>query len=581
MDYYAFSSLHTVDRPMDYPVAFSSLAVKTWKDFRLDVAILGSYFEKQDTKRWLLNTDNSYEFSCALQALLLTGKEPLLCANTTEGVLRHFKEEGAGCITGKGLAGSISISMILANSKLDTGFPIDTCSFFSRFTSLNSTEARLTLYTSGSTGSPKAFPKRLKELEIECLELWRIWKDIVSARKVYSTVNHHHIYGLLFSILLPLQAGLPFSDSILQYPESLEALGDPAPVLVCSPAFLKRVAEVSVSPGLFSSGLTVFSSGGVLPLETAQAVKNSLGCAPLEIYGSTETGGIAWRKSVEEELWKPFDRHNITIAENGQIRVRSPYITDPDGFLCGDLGRLCSDGRFALEGRVDSIVKIEEKRISLTEVEKRLGESPYVAQSCVIPLTGKRQYLGAAIVLSPAGNAFFRDATKREMNEWFREHLSAFLESTVIPKKWRFVGSLPRNSEDKLLRAEIEALFRKNRGVHVNSVLQSDSAVVVGLTVSADSLFFDGHFPEFPILPAVAQCDIALRLADEYFSTGLVMRGIPRVKFKQPIPPDVQLRLELKVKEEGKKVSFSYSDEFGKIQYSEGVFILGRGDDEL
>ncbi|HNY22244.1 MAG TPA: AMP-binding protein, partial [Treponemataceae bacterium] len=442
------------------------------------------------------------------------------------------------------------------------------------FPTITADGARITLYTSGSTGAPKPFPKRLTELEAETGELYRLWGSLIEGRRVYSTVNQQHIYGLLFTVLLPISMGVPFCEDIVRYPESLESLGDRNPALVCSPAFFKRLAETEIPPNLFPGGCVVFSSGGVLTEGVARETEKRIGVKPIEIYGSTETGGIAYRTAVIESSWKPFSRHEVSINEEGRVVVKSPYILDPAGFVSGDLGHFIEDGRFILDGRADSIVKIEEKRISLTEVENRILESPYAREACAIALTGKRQYLGAVVALSDEGKAFFAGKEKREINDFFRGHLAHYLENTVIPKKWRFVEALPRDSQDKLKRADITALFGKTPDVRTLSLSKTEKGLSIELSIASTSVYFDGHFPSFKLLPAVVQFDLVMEYAAEHLGLSPKITSIKRVKFRKPIQPETKLALTIDYDRDADRLTFNYADAESGKAYSEGTIQL-------
>ena len=568
--YIPFSSIGLLSRDRDSIVSFSGASSRTWEDFAFHLSALRAHIRSSANARWILNCDDIYLFACALTAILQCGKEAMLCANTTGSFIDEISGAGTGFLSGQELPGAVCLPALIAASGPTRSLTEDELAF----PAIVADDARITLYTSGSTGKPKAFPKRLTELEVEAGELCRIWGDLIEGRRVYSTVNHQHIYGLLFAVLLPLSAGLSVCSDQIRYPESLEALDDGKPVLVCSPAFFKRVAETEITPGLFSGGATIFSSGGVLPEAVAREVERRLGSSPMEIYGSTETGGIAFRKSVAEKAWTPFPRNAVTINEEGRIVVTSPYILDPAGFTCGDLGHYVDCGKFILEGRADSIVKIEEKRISLTEVEGRLAESAMVKESCVIPLAGKRQYLGAVVVLSAEGRAYFADKEKKALNDYFRAHLAQYLEGTVIPKKWRFVEAIPRNAQDKLVRSDIEALFRKGEGITVHSVRIEGRTARVEFTPEGQSVYFDGHFPEYLLLPGVVQCDLAIRFAHENLGTTLNISSIPRMKFKRPIPPDTRLVLSIEHDVDKNRLSYSYRAVEGETVYSDGTVVL-------
>jgi len=561
------SALKVQSYPLQKIVSLSEKQTVFWSEFIFHVSLLRSYIGNRDESRWIINSEDGYLFLCALTAALQCGKAALLCANLSSAFLGEITDVRTGFLCDQLMDGAIPIQEIVAGQIK----PSDADLFFPAVSAENSV---IILYTSGSTGSPKAFTKRLSELEAETGELAKIWGSEMEGRTVYSMVNHQHIYGLLFSILLPFSLGLSFHAGQIHYPESLESLSSGFPLLVCSPAILKRMAETDFVPGIFGGKALIFSSGGILPTPVAEKITARFGSGLWEIYGSTETGGIAFRKAAADAAWCPFPRNSVTTDDEGRLSVRSPYILDPSGFLTGDVARFVDAGHFILEGRVDSIVKIEEKRISLIEVENRLRESEYVADAHVIALAGKRQYLGAVIALNRRGIGFFSGKEKLLRNTFFAEHLSRFLERTVVPKKWRFVSAIPSDSQGKIPRNEIEALFRKTKDVDVSSVAKEGSRVSIALTVRLTSVYFDGHFPSFRLLPGVAQFDLAMRLGAEHLGIGQKIKTITRVKFRKPIQPETLIALDLEYFAEASKLNFSYSDKLTKAVYSSGSIIL-------
>jgi acyl-coenzyme A synthetase/AMP-(fatty) acid ligase len=323
---------------------------------------------------------------------------------------------------------------------------------------INADETVIMMYTSGTTGRPKAVRQRLTEFEIDNRVILSKWGDEFLKRKLCSTVSQHHIYGLLFSILLPFTAGIPFRRERIEYPESFETLIDDSYMIITVPAFLKRSVEAAPAR-LPLREPWIFTSGGVLTPEIARKTDAVFGFWPLEVYGSTETSGIAYRQSRNGLAWTPFDNAEIRLNDAGCLVIRSPYIKDTEGFTTGDLADILPDGRFILKGRADSIVKIEEKRISLPEMESRILHSGLAADVCVVALEDRRQYLAAALALNEAGIAKFRGWEKHGINRYFTEYLMQFFENTVLPKKWRYLDALPMDAQGKKKKLEIQALF--------------------------------------------------------------------------------------------------------------------------
>ena len=195
----------------------------------------------------------------------------------------------------------------------------------------------------------------------------------------------------------------------------------------------------------------IFSSGGPLAAGDAALWRHRV----LEIYGSTETGGIAWRNQGPDPasaLWTPCD--DVTVAfEDGALVVRS-FRAGPAPLRLEDAAEPASGGRFQLLGRLDRIVKLAEQRISLPELERTLEAHPWVARAAVTLLAEPRPMLGAAVVLkagAPAGRGL--------LVRTLRDHLALRLEGTALPRRWRFPPELPYDARGKLTPGRLAELF--------------------------------------------------------------------------------------------------------------------------
>jgi len=306
-----------------------------------------------------------------------------------------------------------------------------------------------------------------------------------------------------------------------------------------------------------------------------------LGQWPVEIYGSTETGGIAHRISKNGLEWQPFSVCSLSLASNGCLCVKSPYIAEKNGFVTGDLAEFLDNGKFTLNGRIDSIVKIEEKRVSLLEVEKRIYSCGFVQDVCTLALSDKRQYLAAAIILNEKGRETFSGTSKFQKDSFFKKYLSKFLESATIPRKWRYVESFAQDAQGKVKRKEIEKLFfsEKKENYQVLSVsfenLQTDEKKIsADLFFSGTSDFFDGHFPQFQLLPAVAQIDTVIKISNKYLKMPINLKRISKVKFTSPIRPNTKVQLHISYLEKEKKLNFEFYGMQSK-KYSSGTFFCG------
>jgi acyl-CoA synthetase (AMP-forming)/AMP-acid ligase II len=174
------------------------------------------------------------------------------------------------------------------------------------------------VYTSGSTGSHVACPKTAAQLLGEAALLVRLW-DLGPGTRVLATVPPHHLYGLLFGVLVPFMGGGSFVRTTPLHAETIaaQARARQANVLVSVPAHLHAVA--TLLPGGLVAVARIFSSGAPLDAATASAVTALAGIPVTEVLGSSETGGIAWRESGGDGTWAPFPDVHVAADEDGTM----------------------------------------------------------------------------------------------------------------------------------------------------------------------------------------------------------------------------------------------------------------------
>jgi acyl-CoA synthetase (AMP-forming)/AMP-acid ligase II/3-hydroxymyristoyl/3-hydroxydecanoyl-(acyl carrier protein) dehydratase len=427
----------------------------------------------------------------------------------------------------------------------------------------------LVVYTSGSSGAAQAIPKRLSQMAAEVATLERLFGARLGDADVLATVSHQHIYGLLFKVLWPLAAqravhvrSAVFLEELMPHMQNRPCL------LVSSPAHLKRFpAGAQHLPNMPHAGATqlraVFSSGGPLAPEAADAAGALLGTAPIEIYGSSETGGIAWRQrrtgcagAQRDDSWTamPDVQWRLDPAD-GVLEVNSPHLRDALWLRMADRAAAAPAGgerRFILHGRIDRIVKLEEKRISLDAIERGLCASPLVASARVLlhDAPQRRAGIAALVVPSAAGRALLADAGKLALNRQLKTALADSIEAIALPRSWRYLDALPVNAQGKTTQAELLALLEPAavRPTMPGVLLLHRAAqdVTLELQIDAGLLYFDGHFDNAPILPGVAQLDWAIAFGRRYFDLPPRFSAVHALKFQQVIPPDSTVTLELR-----------------------------------
>jgi len=589
---------------MCYEGKWSDGIYKTWGDFLNGTSELRRIINSHNSDKWLLHCEDCWYFLLALTALLQCKKEILLTANISPAYIEEIRNSSANETTRNSVDNAASAMPFLTDQIFSEGenpqntFHIPSLLKTVRKTDeheedmpINADETSIIMYTSGSTGKPKAVHQRLTEFEADNRFIISKWGDEFLKRKLCSTVSQHHIYGFLFSILLPFTLGVPLRRKRIEFPEEMEKLSDTEYMIITVPAFLKRAVEMESTSVLNLKSPWIFTSSGAVKFEIAKKTNEIFGFWPLEVYGSTETSGIAWRQSVNGQEWTVFDNAKISQNQDGCLIIRSPYIKDPAGFETADMVEILEDGRFLLKGRIDSVVKIEGKRISFPEIENRILQSGLVQDVCVISMEDKRQYLAAVVVFNSKGKERFNGLEKLEINKFWTEYLLKYFENIVIPKKWRYPESMPIDAQGKKKKETIESLFYSEKEHTENDALTSgvssagfsqldieniiektENTVSVKFSIPSTSPYFDGHFPGFPILPAVAQTELVIRFAAQYFGTTISPLEIKRVKFTNFIRPDAPLILKLTKKE--KSISFMISSPKNDSIYSTGTVVL-------
>jgi 3-hydroxymyristoyl/3-hydroxydecanoyl-(acyl carrier protein) dehydratase len=291
----------------------------------------------------------------------------------------------------------------------------------------------------------------------------------------------------------------------------------------------------------------VFSSGGPLPAEAASDVLRHIGLSPIEVFGSSETGGIAWRqRATRDDRWTPLPGVAWRL-EDGFLAVRSAHLPDDGWQVCADRALPASDGGFVLAGRADRIVKIEEKRVSLTAIEQRLALSSLVCEARALVIdTAVGTRVGAVVVLGDEGQAMRDGAGRQAVIATLRRHLADSVDPVALPRRWDFPAVLPCNAQGKTTEAMLRELFRRSIPA-VRWLEADDTSATAELDVAEDLAIFDGHFPGAPIVPGVAQVDWVMALAPQRLAVPPRQRfaRLDVLKFQAVIRPGATVRLAI------------------------------------
>jgi acyl-coenzyme A synthetase/AMP-(fatty) acid ligase len=305
------------------------------------------------------------------------------------------------------------------------------------------------VFTSGSTGVPMPHPKTWSGL-VRNVRAQAAQLELASDRchAIVGTVPPQHMYGFESTVLLPLQSGNALCSLQPFYPAdictALEGVAMPR-LLVSTPLHLRMLLEAGLP---LPRVAMVLSATAMLSPPLAQAIESGFDSPLLEIYGCTETGQIATRRTTRTPEWTLFpgvrlvSRENRIWAEGGHVERPMPL---------NDQIELTGEERFLLHGRLQDLVNIAGKRSSLAHLNAQLTAIPGVLDGAFyMPDERSHDHVTrlAACVVAPGLD------TKTVLNA-----LRQRIDPVFLPRPLLLVESLPRNSTGKLPREALKNLI--------------------------------------------------------------------------------------------------------------------------
>lgn len=400
------------------------------------------------TGRHVLNLcGGHYRFTVTLAACIVSGRVSLLPSTYTPEMVRQMRRIAPDvfCVADQPDSG-LDLPVVLYPDRAPT--PAANLAI----PDIDCEQVIAQVFTSGSTGVPEPHVKRwgslVRNVRAEAQRL-----GVTRDHAILGTVPAQHMYGLESTVLMPLQSGAVLHATRPFYPADicaeLEALPRPR-VLVTTPYHLRALlAEQAILPATD----LLLSATAPLAQDLAVEAETRFGAPLLEIYGCTETGQIASRRTTSGPVWQTFAGVCLRCegeagwAEGGHIEAPTS-LSDAIELVDAD------PTRFLLHGRHVDLVNIAGKRASLGYLNYQLGAIPGVRDGAFLlppddddgAVGGVRRLI--ALVVAP-------ELTPAALIQALRERI----DPVFLPRPLLFVDALPRNAAGKLPDHATQALL--------------------------------------------------------------------------------------------------------------------------
>ena len=394
--------------------------------------------------RHVLNLcQDRYRFAVGFAAAMAAGKITLLPSTRTPETLRRLRALTPDLFALADAPGDLDLPCLrypdgdLAPAAAPAAMPM-----------IEAERVVARVYTSGSTSDPLPHEKTWGNL-VHCIQTGAASLGLAAypGLALVGTVPVQHMYGFESTLLLAMQAGVALGAAHPFYPADIaaELAQIPAPrLLVSTPVHLRALLDAGVNlPPLAA----VLCATAPLRAEDARRLETRLGAPVLEIYGATETGQIATRRTALTDIWELFPDVALQPAGRGGWRASGGHIAAPCPL--GDAIEALDGRRFRLLGRLADMVNVAGKRSSLAHLNHHLCAIPGVRDGTFFlpDDNGSGVTRLMAFVVAPG-------CTRAQILAALRQRI----DPAFMPRPLLLLDALPRNATGKLPRSALAAL---------------------------------------------------------------------------------------------------------------------------
>jgi len=430
---------------LDANFAIQGKKTITIRRFLADVRALS---EQLPDEKFVLNLcEDRYRFAVGFSAAMLRGQVSLLPPNHTVDLIKRLRQRYTGlyCLTD----GASDHPELQTYTYPELPGCVD-----ERVTMPEIPAAQVVaiVFTSGSTGDPmpndKTWGAVSQSVTGEAIRLGILDRHDLT---LLGTVPPQHMYGFESTVLIAMRGGVMLHSAKPFYPGDISAalheISGPR-VLITTPVHLRTlVASQIILPKLEQ----IVCATAPLTHDLAIKVEEYYGTTLHEIYGFTEAGQIASRRTALTDEWRAFDGLSLRLigetayVSGGHVAGELPL---------GDIVELHGDTTFLLHGRTADLINIAGKRTSLANLNHHLNEIDGVQDGVFFMPDEKGEdtvRLIAFVVAPGLTNSEILNALRQRIDEIF------------LPRPIIKLNALPRNETGKLPRASLEMLLRQRK----------------------------------------------------------------------------------------------------------------------
>lgn len=487
----------------------------SWQDFELRCRNFGACLQEKNILECEIFLEKTSDFLIAFFGAMLAKINPIILSNVEKSEKFLICDENFATFkSDKKICGNLS----------------DESYFF--------------LKTSGTSGTSKLVKRTLVEFINEALAMKKKF-NLDPDLTIFASVSHQHCFGLTFKVFLSLICGFKIIDENLNYPEIIFTLDMKNKIFVTSPVLLKNLA-LSEKFNLLSDIKMIFSGGSKLGKlrENFANFKTIL----VDTYGSSETGIIA--QDCGEGL---IINENVKFDFNelGCLKVTSPWC---EFFQTNDCAVL--DGRKIVNlTRLDRVVKINDKRISLEELDINALKSA-ILKDFYSGVHHNFKRICAVLTLNENGLKIFRRSGRIGVMKEIKKTLTKEQKNNL--RHIKILENLPRNAQGKISKEKfLDAIDKKIRP-KFQLLEQKANFAKFQTYISPELFYFDGHFDKLPLVPGF--CELSFVYENAKIFGDFLVKEIKNLKFSSFVRPGDFLILTLTKEEKAINFEFFVND---------------------